>query len=407
MKNIRFVNARKLEIRVLIGFVFNCFILNGAFATVTGGEAEESSTDQAEIIAGTLATITDYPWIGFMADADEQQYCGASLISPTWALSAAHCFVNEAGDAVDVETGANSTVVLNSLTAFPFAEDAVNAAIARIIVHPSYDPNIETSPNKDDYDIALIELTEAVNLQPVHLPAADSAEVAAGTEVRIMGWGTTEVTAENESINPADELLEARQKIVSESDCSTIYEGGITENMICAGAVDAGGTADTCQGDSGGPMVLANGDSFVQVGIVSFGGTATGPACGDPDAPGVYAKVSAMASFIGEHVSDATFVTLAGDSTSTPEPTEQTSVLSASVDGTTVTISWTEATGAIGYLLYYAPYPDQSPIAALDLASALEISGDLPSGSAFYIAIEPYGETGSLTLSNIEVFMVP
>lgn len=373
------------------------------------GEAGNITEDKQAIISGTVASLSDYPWIAFLATADEQQFCGASLISPTWVLSAAHCFLNEAGDAVDIETGAESTVVLNSSTSVPFAENAIRGAIARIIVHPSYDPNAETSANKDDFDIAVIELTQSVELTPVQLPSADSGELAAGTEVRIMGWGTTEVNDENESINPSSELLEARQKIVGASDCNSVYEGGITGNMICAGAVEAGGTQDTCQGDSGGPMVFANGDSFVQIGLSSFGGTTTGPACGDPDAPGVYARVSALLGFIGEHVPDATYVTLDGENTATPEPEPeaQTSVLSVSVNGNAVSISWTAADGAAGYRLYYAPYPDATPVSALDLGTELGVSGELPSGSAFYIAIEPYTQDGTLELSNIEVFMVP
>ena len=362
------------------------------------------SQDVSPIINGTQASVSTYPWMVFLADAFEEQYCGASLISETWVLTAAHCFLNEAGDAVDIVAGAESIIVLNSDTASPLASSAEIGQIGRIVVHPDYNPDQASSDNVDDKDIALVELTAAVSLQPVQLLSAANPVLEAGTQTLIMGWGTTAVDeVENTGINPSDALLTANQQIVSRSDCETTYGGGpdgITDFMICAGAVEEGGTTDTCQGDSGGPMLVANGNNFVQVGIVSFGGTQTGPACGDPDAPGVYASISALAGFIQEHVSDANFVTLGTGG-------ESTSELSITVDGTMVNIQWTAVAGATGYTLYYAPFPQQEPISSLDMGSQLSVSGELPPGSAFYVAIEAYDESGSLPgLSNVEVFTV-
>ena len=249
-----------------------------------------------------------------------------------------------------------------------------------------------------------MELTEATTITPVQLLSADAAALAAGTQARIMGWGTTAVNTDNESINPSNELLEALQQTVSTADCTAIYGDQITDNMLCAGAITTGGTTDTCQGDSGGPLVVPNGTAFTQIGIVSFGGTETGPSCGDPDAPGVYAKVSALASFIQQSVSDANFVTL--DSSTPPTSTPTTSALSIVVNGTNVTLSWTAASTATGYRLYYAPYPAQSPVSSLDLGASLNVTGELPVGSAFYVAVEPYNADGSLAVSNVEVLMV-
>ncbi len=363
--------------------------------------------DVSPIINGTEASVSTYPWMVFLADIFGEQYCGASLISETWVLTAAHCFLNVFGDGVDILAATESTVVLNSDTTSPLASDAEIGQTGRIIVHPDYNFNPDdpvSSGNPYDKDIALIELTAAVSLQPVQLLSAANPVLEAGTQTLIMGWGATEVEEMgNIGINPSDVLLTANQQIVSRSDCEMIYgdgPDGITDFMICAGAVEEGGTADACQGDSGGPMLVANGNDFVQVGIVSFGGTPTSPACGDPDAPTVYASVSALAGFIQEHVSDANFVTLGAGG-------EDTSELSITVDGTMVNIQWTAVAGATGYILYYAPFPQQEPISFLDMGSELSISDELPPGSAFYVAIEAYDESGSLPgLSNVEAFTV-
>ncbi len=382
------------------GFILSFVIVFTSYQSVFAKELQTSgrTSDSAAIINGSAGSVSNYPWMVFLADEFGEQYCGASLISPTWILTAAHCFLNDDSTAVDIETGANSNVILGSDTVSPLGANAITGAIGQIIVHPSYQPDRETSPNSDDYDIALVELTAAVDLTPVQLLASGSA-VAAGTEAKIMGWGATLVNAENESTDPANSLLEALQQIVSTEDCVTAYGASITGNMICAGGLDTNDTTDTCQGDSGGPLVVAQNGTYVQVGIVSFGGTDTGPACGDAAAPGVYASVAALASFIAEHATDATFVTLG---TTTPAIT-----LAVEVSGTQLSISWSEYAGATGYIFYYAPYPDPTPISTLDVGSLRAISGELPVGSAFYVAVQPYNAEGAIDVfSNVANFTI-
>ncbi len=393
------------KLQLSLAMFFTLLVASLGYAKEQGADQQPADKTDA-IINGAVASVSTYPFIAFLADADGEQYCGASLISETWVLTAAHCFVNEAGDQVDIETGAQSSVVLNSDTVAPLGSEAEQGQIGQIIVHPNYNPDPATSDNIEDYDIALVELTAAVSFQPVKLLQANASTIAAGTEAIIMGWGTTAVDEENQSINPSNDLLSASQQIISSEDCVAVYTTGITDNMLCAGAVEAQGTTDTCQGDSGGPLVIASGNDFVQVGIVSFGGTETGPACGDPDAPGVYAYVSALADFISEHASDAQFIAL--DTGSSTPPSSSAPVLGVEVSGTQVTISWTAVTGATSYRLYYAPYPDQAPIAFVDMGALLSISGELPSGSAFFVAIEAYDENGALPdISNVEVFSIP
>ena len=47
------------------------------------------------------------------------------------------------------------------------------------------------------------------------------------------------------------------------------------------------------QGDSGGPMVVGNGNTWEQVGVVSWG-----IGCGKAHFPGVYTRVNEMTSWI-------------------------------------------------------------------------------------------------------------
>lgn len=392
----------RMSLKILAGVVLS--LLAHVTAAQVKNPAGVETSDASEIINGTAGSTSTYPWIAFLQDSDGNQFCGASLISPTWVLTAGHCFLNSTEDAIDIPSGAMSTVVLNSDTtsspASSLASNAIVAQIGQIIVHPSYMPDGATSPNRDDFDIALVELTAAVDLQPVQLLSGTAPSVSAETMALVMGWGTTAVDADNMSINASTTLLTANQRIVSAEACSAVYGGSITGNMICAGGVTATDTTDTCQGDSGGPLAIAKGNSFVQVGLSSFGGTETGPVCGDPNAPGVYAKVSALADFVAQHATDATFTTL--------EENNAAPVLTTSITGTTVTISWTAFAGASGYNLFYAPFPAQSPIASLDVGAITTISAPLPAGAAFYIAVQPYTAAGpTAVFSNVATFSVP
>ncbi len=195
---------------------------------------ESTAPDWQAIINGELASTATYPWMVFFRDEFDEQYCGGSLIAPTWVLSAGHCFLNEEGTEPNLEFAANSTVVLGSDTVFPIGEDAMVGQIGQVIIHPNYEPDFATSLNADDYDLALVELTSAVDIEPVSLPILGTA-VPAGTAALIMGWGTTRVDENNESADSSNDLLQAQQLIVSAEECIGLYGDRITDNMICAG----------------------------------------------------------------------------------------------------------------------------------------------------------------------------
>ncbi len=253
--------------------------------------ARSTHTEQPNIIGGNVVQYPGkWPWQVALIDNLQGtlyngQFCGGSLISRDFVLTAAHCVTSKKADDIDVLLGQNS--IFGGL-----APTGQQIRVAEIIVYPNYQL---AAPY--DSDLALLRLAQPAVLtdtvQPIRVAIPGfSTLFAAGITATVTGWGNISASSTD---YPFD-LYEVEVPIYNQSTCVANYasiKGTITENMLCAGLPQGG--KDSCQGDSGGPLVVRNGNTWLQAGVVSWGS-----GCAQPNLPGVYTRLANFASWVND-----------------------------------------------------------------------------------------------------------
>lgn len=242
--------------------------------TVTGTEKAFPDTIGSQIVYGTVTNVTNRPYQVSVTPSTELAggWCGGTLISSTWILTAAHCVEGYSASQMRVRAG------INDLT----TSTGQLRTAAQIVRHPSYNSSTYA------YDIALIRVGTAFTLGSTVATAAlpnnttESVLDVNGKYATVSGWGKTETGAYS---NRA--LREVTIPITpTGSDCGTR-----PSNTIC-GKYSAG--KDSCNGDSGGPLAARYNSKFYVLGIVSYG-----PA--ECRGYGVYTRVNGYINWINSY----------------------------------------------------------------------------------------------------------
>ncbi|XP_057664030.1 phenoloxidase-activating factor 3-like [Diorhabda carinulata] len=236
--------------------------------------------------------IGAYPWIGRIgfrnALTGETKFpCTGSIIDPRIILTAAHCALAKADNfklhMVRVgEYNTNTNIDCGEEFCGLPTQDLV---ITHVIVHPGYKK--ETFEN----NVALLVLRTPMNFtvtaQPICLPESWSVTSNNGL---LVGWGKA---AGQTYALPKQQVLHL--PIVSIQQCVRVYGGSlpVTEDQICAGG-EAGN--DACSGFGGAPLLVRHGNTYYQVGILSFGSDR----CGSAGIPSVYTNIKKYVNWIRE-----------------------------------------------------------------------------------------------------------
>ncbi|OUC42249.1 trypsin, partial [Trichinella nativa] len=230
------------------------------------------------IVNGTQARPGSWPWIASLqAKFSNKHFCGATLISTRWLLTAKHCVIGADPEDLVVRLGvhdlaSNTGVVMNVSNVYYIPEHSFNPVL---------------------HDIALLKLEQDVptpfvnNINVACLPDSNE-KLLPETPCVAVGWGKTLGTGR------AGVLHQAVLPVIKREICNAeqYYNKSITAEEICAGYLEGG--RDSCQGDSGGPLMCSEDHKrWILQGIVSWGFQ-----CAVPRYPGVYSQVAAFTNFI-------------------------------------------------------------------------------------------------------------
>ncbi|KAJ8975325.1 hypothetical protein NQ317_008311, partial [Molorchus minor] len=239
------------------------------------GPNHEDLVGGDKIVGGQDANIADYPYQLSLVIWKKYHFCGAALITPKFALTAAHCTYGRPSFDLSIRAGSSK-----------YGTGGELIPIEQVTEHERY------WEDNTDYDISLIELASPVTSKDAKPIELIHESPVPGDEAIISGWGRT-------ARGTPSVLQVVKVPVVDQKVCSAAYSKvkngkfDITDRMFCAGFFKEGGK-DACQGDSGGPIVVKG----KLAGVVSWGF-----GCALPKYPGVYTNVANLRDWIEDNIS--------------------------------------------------------------------------------------------------------
>ncbi|XP_067289798.1 coagulation factor IXb isoform X3 [Pseudorasbora parva] len=241
---------------------------------------KSSTNNEHRIVGGNEATPGEIPWQVILIDnVNKKVFCGGSLLSEEWVITAAHC--------VDRKVG-HFFIRLGEHDISKKEGRESDHGIAEYHIHPHYNSILY------NHDIALLKLKGPVQFSDYVLPICLGSKDFTETLLK---------SAENSLVSGFGRLLyggiqsKTLQKVelpyVDRTECKSSSTNTISRFMFCAGYSTV--SKDSCQGDSGGPHATRYQDTWFLTGIVSWG-----EECAKEGKYGIYTRVSRYMDWISK-----------------------------------------------------------------------------------------------------------
>ncbi|CAG2234174.1 unnamed protein product [Mytilus edulis] len=240
----------------------SCNALTLQCGDIECGVPSVSSTSVGSyVLYGNDAVQGEWPWqILFFMDGSSG--CGATLIDPYFAITAAHCVESSSSFMIHVGEVKESEMLGPD-------DQGQRIAVAQVISHPDYTGRSTGWKS----DVAILRLSQAAYFNDNVRPACLATEIHESFKnCYITGWGYKEDVAHVSST--PDNLQEARVDVNVDIDrCNKSYQAiglNLPPTSVCV--ENKNPYAPSCNGDSGGPLVCQNKyGRWELVGVTSFG----------------------------------------------------------------------------------------------------------------------------------------
>ncbi|KAL6423534.1 hypothetical protein ACFW04_010235 [Cataglyphis niger] len=227
------------------------------------------------IVGGTETGINEYPMMcGLVDSINEVIFCGCTIISNRYVLTAAHCLENKDATKIGVVVGEHDVTRGNETNA---------TKLFRII-------NCKMHPDYEDIhnDLAVCKINDTIehnnNVGPVCLPFQHKRDSFGGVIAEALGWGLLEFGGEK-----AKKLQKVSLNVIQNEKCRQSIPK-VTNKNLCTFTPGK----DTCQMDSGGPLLWQNPTTQ---NLILIGITSSGFGCAS-DEPAVETRVGAYIDWI-------------------------------------------------------------------------------------------------------------
>lgn len=213
---------------------------------------------------GAAQYLKEFPWAAVLVSPLNGQVCGATLVSPTFLVTAGHC------------TNMGQALLIG-------APDRANARTVKVI-EAIRDPRFGGQAGR--FDIGLIRIDTPIGGPFVRVP--DESEALALLQSRptgeILGWGHQIPGGDFAQV-----LAHAALRISS-------YQ--LQDTLILIESVPAG----VCQGDSGGPLIVH--DARKRPVLLGVASVTVGDLCSKGGGIAGYSNVGLLSEFIRHNVPD-------------------------------------------------------------------------------------------------------